>query len=928
MKKIFIIFLIIGGLSYAQVFRPFTKLYKIDTEKFEIIFPLKSRRTAEELYKIADSIYEKYSKILNSTVYGKIPIVITPDVNLFNSVAMNIPYASITLYDTPPDGNWTTFKNNFESVFIHELTHLLTLASQNSGFQTRVLGLWASFVHLNAMPFMIEGAPVSMESLDGFGRANDPLVKERLRQDIREGKFKTPIQVSGVWDKIPYGNVYYEYGGLFSKYIQDRFGMEKYNKFWLSMQTKLYISFWIYNAGLYKCFEEVYGIKFMEVWADFQSYLTLTDIESSEDFKITKKETIIEDLVSYKDKVYYIDNNTSTLNIYDTKQKEDYENPYELISIDNSSESIDISKDGNNILIVSLAYNGGLYKYVVKEYDIVKKRKTKRKWENIQYARYFRDGVIGISKNLHNSTLVYIDIEGNTELLLPPNNYISYSNPAVIDENKIALIVTENGIKSIRIFDYSAKTLQNIEIENKEVLKYVRYLRYSSQKLVFSYDDNDRFYKAGYIDLNTSKAYLYKKDISGGVLNASIIDNEENNEINIYYKGRFSEYDALMKYPSSDIPETINIKQNSQINISDIENVSLSFTPSIDLKNYNGAKYFKPWAMWVPLPQINDTYQYLFNGIGILSVVSSPYNGYLGTIWLGYDIPSNFLQAEINFTSYGLLYPLSLFIDNKVIYSSSRYWRTSASLSMSFIFELGNDKSIFLIAPVLSGAIYSKPATDNRSAFLWPYGSWSFNTGLNIVLMYRSPSMKPYRDDLVRLNIYPVYSVLRNAFEIDTSLMLESRYLPLRLSFYGSWAYNSLVAFDGQSRYFGGRPVSGQPEFFDYVYSKNYKANYLVGGELELIGYLDAEFNLSHIYFNNFFISFSYRASYYDIEYMHSLAVKIGTKASIPIIGYENILSGEPYISLAFKLPNSKTDLSKYPTIKDLYIGFGYSMSW
>lgn len=922
MKKYIVILFIISVVSYGQVFKPFTKLYTIETEKFEIIFPIESRRSAEELYKIADDIYDKYSKILNSKVYGKIPVVITPDINIFNSMAMNIPYASIVLYDTPSDGNWTTFKNNFESVFIHELTHLLTLASENSGFQTRIFGTWASLVHINAMAFMVEGAPVSMESLNGFGRANDPLVKERLRQDIREGKFKTPIQASGVWDKIPYGSVYYEYGGLFSKYIQDRFGMEKYNLFWMQMQTKLYISFRIYNSGLYKAFEEIYGIKFIEVWSDFQSSLTLTDIESSEELKITKNETIIEDIVSYENKVYYIDKNDSTIKEYDTKEKR---YPRKVIDIDYSCESIDISKDGKKVLLVSTVYNGGLYKYIVKEYDIEKKKKTKRKWENISYARYFRDGIIGISKNLHNSTLVYINEEKNIELILPPNNYISYSSPSVIDEDNIALIVTEEGIKSIRILNYKDKTLKNIEIENENVLKYVRYLRYSSGKLIFSYDDNDRFYKPGYI--YNSKAYLYKKDFSGGVFNAVIVKDDENNET-IYYKGRFSEYDALMRYPKDENLEVISIKDSKSIYISDIENAALSFTPSIELKKYNGIKYFKPWAMWVPLPQINQTYQYFFNGIGILSVASSPSSDYLATIWLGYDIPSNFLQAEINLTTYGLLYPLNIFMKNMVIYSKTRYWRTSASISMNFNFDISNDKTIFSISPFFSGAIYSKNATDYKSAFTWAYGSYSLNAGLTISLMHRVPSMKPYREDLVKVVLYPAYSINATAFITDIKAVLQTRYLPLRLLLYGSWAYNGNVEFDGESRYFGNRPVRGQVEFFDYVYSKGYKSNYLVGGELELIGYLDAEFNLSHIYFNNFFASLSYKASYYDVEYMHSISIKIGTKASIPIVGYANILSGEPYISVAFRLPNSNTDFKKYPSIKDLYIGFGYSTSW
>ena len=92
MKKIIIILLFLYTNIYSQTFKPFTKLYTIKTEKFEIIFPIESRRTAENLAKYADKIYEKYSKILNSTVYGKIPITITSSYNLFNSAAMITPY--------------------------------------------------------------------------------------------------------------------------------------------------------------------------------------------------------------------------------------------------------------------------------------------------------------------------------------------------------------------------------------------------------------------------------------------------------------------------------------------------------------------------------------------------------------------------------------------------------------------------------------------------------------------------------------------------------------------------------------------------------------------------------------------------------------------------------------------------------------------
>lgn len=924
MRKLFLFFELILILSvnlYTQTFKPFKKLYTIQTKKFEIIFPIESRRTAENLAKVADDIYEKYSKILNSTVSGKIPITITSDVNMFNSAAMIIPYSSLILYDTNLDENFTSYNNNFESVFIHELTHLLSMASENTGLATKVMGNWASFVHINAMPFMIEGAPVSMESLTGFGRANDPLVKQRLRQDIFEGNFRTPIQASYVWTKSPYGNVYYEYGGLFSKYLQDRFGMEKYNEFWNRMQTKLHFSFLVYNSGVYGAFKKVYGIKFIEAWADFQNYLALENVNPSEDMQVNNKETFINDVNSYDDTVYYIDGDIGALYSYKEKRN-NINNKKDLkleFLIDKGSESLDISKDGSRALIVSHMFNAGLFKYIIKEYDLNKKRRTKRKWFDMQYARYFRQGIIGVSKDLHNSILVYINENNEKEILLPANDNFGYSSPAVIDDNNIALIVTDNGVKHIAIFNYNDKSLKYIDTKDK-TLNYVRYLKYSNNKLLFSYNNDDRYYKLGEIDLKNNSIKLYTKDYSGGVFSAVYAGET------IYYKGRFSEFDRLMKYTDNTSVTNNFAYTGKTINKYD-------FTPQMELGNYNSFKYFKPWAMWVPLPQRNDTFPFFINGLGILSVVASPTTDNLALIWLGYDIPSNFLQTELTVTSYNLLFPFYFGFRSDVVYSQYNYWRISSYMAMQFLINTESDKLYFRFEPSVSGALFSEfvnPQTNTSSAFTWKQSSYTVNVSLKASMIFRVKNDKPHRDDLVDITIYPTYSINYNKFAIDFSTKFQTRYVPIRASFYGSYAFDTNAAFDGSSIVFGGREVKAPEEFHAYVQKKKYKSNYFLGGDFELLGYLSSHFNLSHIYFDNFFASLSYRYAYYAKDYMHSVALKAGFNASIPISGYQNVVTGEPYVLLALRLPTSldKNITSNYPTLNDIYLGFGFQMSW
>ena len=215
--------------AIAQTFRPFTELRAIRTERFDIIFPERSRRTAEQLADFADACYERVSALLDIRVRGRIPVTITSDTDLFNGYMNPVPYPHIVLNDAPMDIEWTSFRYPLESVFLHELVHAVSLSSRGPFFDFwyRIFGGWVTPTGLTAPPFMIEGVTVSFESLDGFGRANDPLVRERVAQAAADGAFLTPFQVSGVYDRPLDGNAHYEYGGLFSSYLQERWGMEE-----------------------------------------------------------------------------------------------------------------------------------------------------------------------------------------------------------------------------------------------------------------------------------------------------------------------------------------------------------------------------------------------------------------------------------------------------------------------------------------------------------------------------------------------------------------------------------------------------------------------------------------------------------------------------------------------------------------------------
>ena len=107
--------------------------------------------------------------------------------------------------------------------------------------------------------------------------------------------------------------------------------------------------------------------------------MLIKNINPSEALRVNDKETYIEDIDSYDDTLYYIDSNLGAL--YSYKKIRNNENnkkdlKFEFL-IDKSSESLDISADGKRALIVSYTYNAGLYRYIVKEYDLETKREQK-----------------------------------------------------------------------------------------------------------------------------------------------------------------------------------------------------------------------------------------------------------------------------------------------------------------------------------------------------------------------------------------------------------------------------------------------------------------------------------------------------------------------------------------------------------------------
>lgn len=946
MKKIFLCLFLFSHIFlssiFASNFKPFTKLYTIETEKFDIIYSEKSRRTAYQLAEVADDLYKKYSEIMGIEISYRIPVSITADVGVFNAYANFATYPHLVLFDTPSSDDFSRQSEEIEATFVHELCHLFFLAPNNTTL-SKIFGSWASFTLLNTPYFMTEGISVAMDSYDGFGRVNDPIVAQRIRQDVREGKFKTPIQATDAYDLYPYLTVAYEYGALFNQYIINKYGIEKYREYLNKMQNTYTASFRYYKSGTYGAFKKVYGIDFLEEWAEFQYAYITPDVIVNTNKPITENDTTINTMTQNNGKLYYVNNSYSTLIEYNPKLGKNKT----IKTINKGASSIDLNKDGTKVLIGSDTVYTTFSTHIIQEYDIEKKRYTKLKIKNIEAARYFRDGIVAIGANLNNTFLAFYDTNGEmSEMLIPPSKNAHHSYPTVIDDNRVAFIYAQNGVKQLAIYDYSSKTVSIVKSSSKDdenIWKHMNGLSYSDNKLLFSYNDDDRFYKLAIFDLSTNKLMLTKVDYSGSVLIPVLVDE------NIYYKARFSETEAVMLYPNS--IENLN---------ADVYTANLANTKSVDSiinvveeyeeqyaagmfnykeKSYFGIKYANPFKYWLPIPIYAEGSPYYITGAGIMTAISDPIDNNFIIFTGGLDIVSMFLDFDLMWSNQSFLYPLSIGISDKVIYSSDiRYRATTFSLAYSPYIYL-NNRSILQFTPFVAAAllfltddisIYTSPTESyllfdyGNTAYSWPYNSYVINVGANIYYKYQNSLFDSINADSVSLLVAPIYSINKEVYRVDAKLDMQSRYLPLKLSIFGGYSSSENgISFSTSDPVFGTRNIGGGNEFISFVNDNNLSSNWLLGYELDLIGRILIENNLGYFYFNNIYASLGYRASYFDEHYLNAATLKLGVETKIMFASVGIPISIEGVIAL--QLPPNQMDTSSFFAIDNWYFGFNFS---
>jgi hypothetical protein len=914
------VFVSVSAYTQNSLFRPFTSFRVIQTEHFGIILPKESEPSARLLASYADGVYDHVSSLLGIDVRGRIPVSISPHTDMFNGY-YNAFFNHIMLFDTPLDIEWTSFKNNLENLFLHELTHAVSLNSKSPyyNFMYRIFG-WAIPTYINAPQFMVEGVTVSFESLDGTGRANDPRIKQYLRQAVHEGKFLTPFQASGVFDRQIRPNGYwYEYGGLFSAWLQRVYGMEKYAELWREMGKASGFSFFVYRSGYYRIFKKVYGVDFLNAWSEFSASFALNGLETNGNELSSKKysyfserEYFIGGLAARGNSLYYIESSEAKIGVYDTVSGKT-----RTFNAATGVYDIDVSGDGKTMLLSGYSYVGDRAEAVVTEHRTKNGWKTGRAIKGLYKARYFRDGVIGIRSKLHNNCIVYEDFNGKSELLFTGNENLMFSGPQAVDNDRIAFVASREGKRELWLFNYVSRELYKIENTNDDnsFWAYMRGLCMSEGKLFFSYNSDDRMYKLGVIDLETMRAVLNGRDFSGGVFNPVSTDGE------VYYLATYVSRNSLMRFP-----EPADSLSGNRIDLRLVQldtqdfttaSVPLASMPSASVPPYAGPSkpyisslYMNPFRLWLPLPLLRTSQDEepitRLDGGGILSIMADPTDRNLVYFLVYADVPYKMAMVDqFAWQNTTLGFPVTLKFSDKVMETGNDTYRsTNVNLSGTLNWA-GNqwNNHILLGGGYVRKAVYE----DGKRAYEWEETGSGFFAQTGLALSYRRASLQFSGASLT------------SAFEprLDMVFHASARTrFPLGIALFGAYDKRGMD-LHGVSNTFGSTSVEGLT-LQEYGHPSGLDLLWLGGGEISLgIFSFEIQNHLSHLYFNRFFGTLSLRNQIYDsggrpdaegleindLRLIQSLGLRLGIKTSFfPVVKIP--LSVEPFVFGAWQFSN------------------------
>jgi hypothetical protein len=941
MKKIFPplgILLILSSFSFS-VFDYLPELYFIKTKYFDIIYSKNSRETAFYIASFADETFEKLQSILKTNHKERFRVIVSGDVEEANGYASVTPsYTTIVIFNVlpPMDSTVVNSKEFFKMEFLHELTHAMSLNIRN-GFLEFLSGIFGNWLwSASSMPMsMMEGITVSFESLEGEGRINYPLIKQEIQQDIYEKKFRTPLQANGSYDGYLARHNFYHYGGYFSFYLQQKYGMEKYVQLWKNALESpiagiggaffLNSSLWSFlspydqlkpivglaplaveNVFVYPlAYYATYKKSIDEEWKEFEKFMEYKGkILVNTNLLTPPQKFNIEYPVCVNKKIYFIDHFDEGIVEFDIESKK-----YRFILLGEGINSISVTKDGKNLIVNRSYYRdrkNEIVKIFARKFDIKNKRFFGKKYEGVREASFFNDKLVAIKLRKHFTDIVMIDEKGNFETLVSGNENTIFGNPVQLNEEEVAFIVNDSGKMKIGRVNIYTKETYLLDVN----IKFIRNLAVYDEKIYFSYNDEEGFYKLGFVD--KEKIYLDDRNFSGGIFYPIAYNGE------IYYVGKFSEGDTILK-----LPEERNLKTY------DLKWVKKSFdkdkTETYIAKFNKDEKKYLPFFDLLPrawIPYLSFQGEDIFKGIdgaGLMMYMVDPYR--FNTIRLTgvYNYLLNFANLQLDWECSALPlhfniggYDRLIYYDDVNLYSSIipkvipyyiRY--TGAYADLWNVINLDEPNQYIKIGErvgfnqILMDYDYiTNLLLSDRYVRSSPY-DWYFVYSRYIVfttyLKFANYSMyHPYKfydgNRGFEVNLFfDYYYSLTNSLGINTNIyQFEGGvdyylyYLPVLVKLFGGYSAERSFRLSGNNRFL-------YNHFLNMYEYKEIKDSYqwYGGGDISVrILNFEIQNGISFIpflYFNRLYITTGYRSCYVEDGYFHTGYLK--ANLVMPMLG-------------------------------------------
>lgn len=582
MKKFFLILSIFSLFLLFSFYPAFTKLIKIETAHFIIYYE-------EEIENLIDSSYINFmeqsytflSTLFDNNFKNKIYVYFSNREKVANGFNNPIGQSMIYIITTPPELSSSIgyMDEWLKLVFYHELTHQfsLTLKSKLGELLSYVFGNLFLGSYFNNPFYMIEGVTTSFEGRDfEIGRTYSPSIKQFIMQAIIDGNFKNPYELEQSYNDWPYQSAGYWYGGFFSKFLQQTYGMELYTQLWKKTAS----------SSFEYALKTIYGKELLELWDEFYNWIKPkfeVYVNFEDCIKNSRKDILSNGrLLKIDDVAYYFYYN-KTLNTIFKYNLETKKNDIVLENIVNFN-SFELDQSSKNLILSYYDYKGSSLVIKSKIYNLEKKRFEKSildQFESIREVSYFDENFIAIDLTRSFTDLVLIEKDGKKNIIIKGDKKFYISNPKQLDYKTIIFLGNHNANRSLYSYDLQEKKLTKLKLN----ANYIYQFNTLNGKIFFTYNDDYTLSKFGMI--NRDKEIHFDKNYSGGFTDPYYIDGK------IIYLGSFSNKSLLLRIDINlDSPEEEKklILKNENVNFVKIFNFDDSKNETITINQEESSK--------------------------------------------------------------------------------------------------------------------------------------------------------------------------------------------------------------------------------------------------------------------------------------------------------------------------------------------------